>query len=50
MTKIWLLTEKANVTQMLPKKVRYLSRITIFLKKITMKKAIIFPLLAWHKE
>ena len=50
MTKFLLLTEKANVTQMLPKKVRYLSRITIFLKKITIKKAIIFPLHAWHKE
>ena len=49
MTKILLLTEKANVTQMQPKKVRQLSRIIIFLKKITMKKAM-FPPHAWHKD
>ena len=50
MAKILLLIEKANVTQMLPKKVRYLSSITIFLKKITMKKAIMIPPHAWHKD
>ena len=43
MTKILLLTEKANVTQ-------YLSRIIIFFKKITMKKAIMFQPHAWHKD
>ena len=50
MTKILLLTEKANVTQMLPKKVRYRSRIIIFLRKATMKKAIMLPPHAWHKD
>ena len=47
MTKILLLTKKANVTQMpprkAPRKLRQLSRIIIFVNKITMKKAIMFP-------
>ena len=54
MTKILLLTKKANVTRMqprkVPRKVRQLSRIIIFLNKITMKKAIMFSPYAWLKD
>ena len=50
MIKISLLTEKANVTKMQPKKVRQLWRIITVLNKITMKTVIMFPPHAWHED